>query len=435
MTRPVIHCVDNGDALNEPSPLEQPAEQFLLDLQRRAASVLGESEPRRSRALTGPEVAHLLGAGAAELSPEDYQRHAALLALLPAAVRAGDQPRPFEDPLDTEVWTRVLDHVLAVMRARALPLPSRPVVGTLPTHAFEPLIVLAPGRAGVVLGLDPDTSVFLDLLGKAIARLFLSASDGRLGFTPCDWALVLDSNHPAACAFTDMVLATLAGRSAWARPYLPGSAYEVFASDLRDLMAMFLVGQACAHVSAGHVDRAPRAAFELPGSEIETPVFSLGEEFRADLLAFDLLVAHVRAHERPVAVAGLAVESLLATLSILESARALLGAGSQERVVPPSAGCHVSRQHLVRCAVGMRDGVDGMAAEFVRSVQPAFDLLWVRVEQALLDPEVSANVRRPGLYGRPWSQAASEYGEHAERVAKATAIRHFVDEELDDTGL
>jgi hypothetical protein len=403
-------------------------EQYLLELQRRIATTLGLPERCHEveRGDAGNAAKYLLGSSVASLSPEDYQRHAAMLALWQEEIRFGPQARPFERLDQTSIWSGVRDRVAAAMRARGLSLRPAPPVGTLPTHAFEPMVVLAPG-GGAVVGIDANTSVFLNLLGKAVAQFFLqggAADADALDFSPRDWAVVLTDEHPAVRAYADMILGTLAGRSAWARPYLPNAVYEAFASELRDLMEVFLLGRAFAHVASGHVERASRAAFELPGAEVETPAFSLEDEIRADLLAFDLVVADVRVAERPVAVALVAVESLLATLSILDSARALLVGTAPACVVPPSAGRHELRQRAVRYVAGVHDDEDGCAVDFARSLRPSFDILWEKVERALYTPDVAANVRRPGLYDCAWSQLGMGQSQRVERLVKLAAHRH-----------
>jgi len=375
-------------------PQRNRSELFLEALQRRVYSAVGiTAEECQHREWIGQQtiLPVRLQQKAEQLSPSEFAHYRA--AVLDALTRDELLPRPtaFERPHQYSILRGLKVSVEDALNDLAIPLPFRPVVGTLPTRLLEPLMVRVPGTEEVVLLVDGGLLTYVHLLAKAIAHaLPPEVWDGdMMEVGEGDWDGPFDPEGVATQRFIELMMAAVNGAPASAPMYAPKASCEQTTAALCECMELFIIGREYARLAEGHhlvAGTEPRQAF---GQTFEALVWTASQELHADALGFGLMLAAAGSKGESARLAYWSADVLLASFGIIE--RAIMALQSPVGVpmvaLPPTI--FDERRTQLQQLVRQLEGGD-RALAFAAALDPVVRGLAERFEMVLQDARPGA---------------------------------------------
>lgn len=372
-----------------PAP-QTVAERYLETLQQRVYSALGLSpQDCQFQEWVGQQMVLPVRLQQKSLELPAAEFDAYRVALLAALARdeAAPRPTPYERP---HQYSILRDLKLAIEEAAdrmSFRLPTLPVIGTLPMHRLDPMMLPVPGSGEVVLVVDGSLLTFINLLSKAVAQtLPLQWSDDGEATVPLTpgWEHGIDATCSGGTRFVELIVATLNGNPSSAPAYLPESGYEDVAADLCDCMELFMVGREYARLIEGDHLAAEPALRAAHGQVFEMLTWSDEQELKADCIGLALMLAAAAARGTSLAWAFWSVDLLLSSFAILERAHWLSSNPAGNTLVGPVPNAFDYRRRMLReMATQWRDGA--AAVEFAVDLQPIISHLDGRLEAHLLE--------------------------------------------------
>ena len=184
----------------------------------------------------------------------------------------------------------------------AIPVPSHPLLGTLPIGQINAMTIRVPGTDEFVIIFDWQLFLFALLLSKAVVRALplVSTEDGsfQIRIDSDGIRSRTDSDPSVVGRFLEVVMAyAVAGDPGFAPQYFPEPQYSLLAARLRDCMELFVMGHEYAHIILGHLTSANGAVLARMNNAEEV-AYSWQQEYEADMLGANLMMRAEFAGER-----------------------------------------------------------------------------------------------------------------------------------------
>jgi hypothetical protein len=308
------------------------ADAYLASLQQASFAAIGV-EPESRHAVEGlNEVSSLLwilAQSAPLLDPARYAEFRATTCEELGRRREGRRPWKLHTSFD-DLLAPIAADVVALAREVCEEPGLDPACGSLPLGQLEGLVIAVPDEPLTqIVVTDEWFPTYANLLAKVLAHILVGLDAGEAD------SLLLGS--PVVSRFLEMMLATLNGRPSDAPQYYPDQepTYLRLVQALRTAIEAFVLARLVAHVALDHHGRAPLFPVSLPGATVHARRFEQGQVTEADAAAL-LITLRLPALDGAGAFAVAAVDVFLATLAMLDAARALQ-ASESEPVPEPSA--------------------------------------------------------------------------------------------------
>lgn len=364
------------------------AEAFLEDLQQRIYESLGLSaEDCQQREWMGQQlvVPARLQQMALQLTPAEFDRYRD--ALLDGLARDEEARRPtrFERPHQYSILRELQQAVERAAARLSFDVPTRPVLGTLPTRLLEPLMLPVPGTAEVVLVVDGSLLTYAHQLAKAVAQALpqeLTETEAPPRGAAQDWG-DLDPAGAGRERFLQLMTACLDGNPASTPSYLPDPEWETVAADLCDAMELFLVAREYAKLIQGdHLQARPERR-SAHGQPFDALVWTGEQELKADWMGLALMLAAATERGASLAWAFWSADVLLASFAVFERAAWLVASSPGAAVAAAPTAHDERRRYLRELMLQWHDGEQAVA--FAESLQPVVDLLEAHLTSVLVD--------------------------------------------------
>ncbi len=342
MTDSQLVVVDPGDAglvrVTGPAAFagSPRARQLLTALQERAYAATGTSPNVYHGPFGALAAATMVATHFGNRSPDEQRRLREQLAR-DAERNRRLAPSPYEDPLMYSILVELAGHIETATTQVRLPVPRRPVLGSLPHGRVNAVTILVPGTDEHLVLFESQMFLFALLLSKAVARaLPLTSRDGEwLGFSVEQGAIEerIDSDESVPRRFTEVVLAyATTGRPGDAPRYVEDGPRGVIAGHLREALELFVLGHEYGHVVAGHLTAAAGRTALLPGEGVEALEYSWRQEHEADIYGSLLSTAAMQTVKR--LDAGLSYwgsDLFFSAMDVMDRAVSLLRTGDETR--------------------------------------------------------------------------------------------------------
>jgi hypothetical protein len=325
-----------------------------------------------SLTLTGPEF-------------ERYRKE--LLAGL-ARDEAAPRPTRYERPHQYSILRDLQDEIEHAAATMDLEVPSRLLVGTLPTRLLEPLMLLVPGSEDVVVVIDGGLLTYAHQLAKAVAQALPFSADDRgevvLQSPIGPWPVTCDIPERAAMRFNELMLAVITGNAAGAPPYLPEAHYESLAAELCDCMELFIVAREYARLIERDHLRASTEPRNASGETFHALSWNAEHEIRADALGLALTLAAAAERGDSLSWAFFGVDLLLSSFAVLERALPILTRPAGAPLLGDASAAHDHRRALARDVLRQWEGGERVVA-FADALEPIMRGLGDQFEAVLYD--------------------------------------------------
>jgi hypothetical protein len=370
-------------------PARGPAELFLESVQQRVYGSVGLSAhdcQQHERAGQKIILPVRLQQKAAELPPDEFARYRS--AVLEALTRDETLPRPtpFERPHQYSIVRDLKTSLESAAAQLSLPLPFRPVIGTLPTKLLEPLMLRVPASDQVVLVIDGQLLTFAHLLAKAVTQaLPFEMLEGEL-FAPeppaPGWEARIDPDGIATQRFVELMLAAAGGNVGNAPSYPPDPSGEQMTAALCECMELFLLAREYARLCEGDHLMAPVERRSAHGEAFEALTWTVGQELHADTLGLAIMLAAATTKGESARLAFWSADLLLSSLSVLERALFAIDHPSAPPVFSATPDFYTERRRQLRILVTLLDGGDRVVA-FADAMDAVISTLAQRFEAVL----------------------------------------------------
>lgn len=381
----MIDCTQGQNAPYRPSA----AASFLEALQARVYGSMGlTAEDCQWREWIGQQsvIPARLQQMSMSLSGSEFERYRQDLLAGLARDEAAPRPTRFERPHQYSILRELQDEVEHAAETLGIPIPVRPLVGTLPTQLLEPLMLLVPESDDVVVVMDGNLLTYAHQLAKAVAQALPLGLDehGTGEFDLGRWPIGRDVPHKAVRRFNELMVAVITGNSSLARPYLPDPAYEMIATELCACMELFIVSREYARlVDRDHL-KASTEARAACGERFQALRWSSEQEMRADGLGLALTLTAAAERGDSLSWAFFAVDALLASFGILERSLPILTQPAGTPVLPDVGAAHDARRGLIRDVLRQWEGGERVIA-FADALVPVIAQLGDHFEGALYE--------------------------------------------------
>lgn len=321
------------------------ARRYLAELQRASFAAIGV-EPESRHAVEGlNEVSSLLWMLAQSAPLLDGARYAEFRRTTCEELgrrRQGRGPRTLHTSFD-DLLAPIAPAVVDLAREVCDEPGLDPTCGSLPLGHLEGLVIAVPDEPLTqIVVTDEWFPTYANLLAKVLAHALVGLEAGDTD--------VLGLGSPAVSRFLELMLATLGGRPSDAPQYYPDQepTYLKVVQVVRTAIETFVLARLVAHVALDHHERAPLLPVSLPGATVHARRYDQDQVGEADAAAL-LVTLRAPGLDGVGALVVAAVDLFLATLAMLDDARALAAPG-QEPVDEPSAVDWLSGEESIEAA-------------------------------------------------------------------------------------
>jgi hypothetical protein len=362
------------------------ARQYLERLQEAVYAALGKPPPAAEAEARRKSMEGFLqrATEAGAVSPEALEALRATLDPGPQGAGRGAVPTRFEDPVLYGLLVKLADEVESAATALSLPLPPRPLLGTLPTGQVNAMTVLVPGTSEHLVIFESQLFLFALLFSKAVVRAlpFERDGDGWVRFS-AEQAQVrsnIEQDREVLQRFLEVLLAYVVhGAPAAAPQYFPPEPYQSFAAILRDSMELFVLGHEYGHIIEGHLGMTTKSAALLGDQEVDRVTYSWQQELEADKWGLQLMIpAMQRSRQVDLGLSFWGADFFFSSVDVVRKAIAVLRTGREETVSleshpPPDVRREVVRRVL---ASSLPDDAANGAISLGKMLETVIGHLW-----------------------------------------------------------
>jgi hypothetical protein len=311
-------------------------------------------------------------------------------------------PTRFEDPVPYALLVGLADSVESAAADLSIPLPPRPLLGTLPTGQVNAMTVLVPGTDEHIVVFESELFVFAAKLSKIVAwalPLEGDADDEHLRFS-FDEAKVfknIEQNREILQRFGELLLAYVVnGRPGAASHYFLPEAYRSLALVIHESMELFVLGHEYGHIIAGHLGKAESRAALLGDDEVDRVAYSWEQELEADRWGLQLMIPAMQSEGHDVSTSFWGADLFFSSVDIVRRAIAVLRTGTEESTSleyhpPPELRCEFVRQVMTislpgdeaEDPIGLGKTVEAVVEHLWTLTRPNFQRLWKRGRRPL----------------------------------------------------
>lgn len=297
----------------------------------------------------------------------------------------------YEEPGDVGMLHMLAEDLENAARRFDMPVPVRPLLGTLPTGQVNAMTVLVPGTEEHIVLFEREMLLFAHLSAKAIAEAVpvIRHDDGSTEFSYDDGLMrqTLAENPVVIRRFHEVTEAyLLTGRPGNAPQYFQEKPHSDLSTALRGGMELFVLGHEYGHIMREHLGR--RQPIGLVNDAGATEIsYDWQQEFEADLVGGELMIAAQRLSGYDVTMSYLGADFYFTMMDVLKRGLGLLRYGDEDRTThtthPPSS----DRRDRLR-AMMLRSAppeIGEPAMERGIRVQYLVELLWDQVRPVLYD--------------------------------------------------
>jgi hypothetical protein len=340
-------------------------------------------------------------------------------------------PTRFENPMIYLAISEASTRVYTMARERGWPLPTQPLVGTMPTGDIHAYTVPVPQEmranesdADHLIIFDWQFFLFVHLFSKAIARAFPSVpSQKHKGFSELslDEKKIrhnIEKNSLITEEFTDLLVAyATTGEPGRSATYTSAGEFKLrsletgnreLAGTIRESMELFVLGHEYGHVVQRNRGDSLALARSLirPGQDEEEVRSSsalrgpLGE-IDADLYGL-LLATGIMQSGLDFATAYMGIDAYFTGTDMMRRALSVLRRGRSDYTATPTHPSLTLRRELLReslLVLPLNEKARADAIANGKTVEFVAELLWDRTYRALKD------LHRRGTELAPWWQS------------------------------
>ena len=299
----------------------------------------------------------------------------------------------YEDQIDVTMMHALADRLERAAAELEVPIPARPLLGTLPTGRLDAMTLPVPCTDTHIVLVETRLFQFAHLTAQAVAEVFPFTQNED------DWATFsldedrlresLSQNPLTVHRFAEIVEAyLLTGTPGTAPPYLQVQPQATLAAVMRDGLELFVLGREYGHAIDGHVGT--QASSGLP-VRVEGLSYTWEEEIYADLQGTELVVAAQQEAGLDLSLSYAGVDFCFSVMETLDRALSVLRYGEEGRTTYTSHPPPGERRDLLR-EVLLRSGPPEQMEPMIQlgvEVQTIVELLWDHARPALAKTHAS----------------------------------------------
>jgi len=327
------------------------------------------------------------------LAPEELSKiHLEMLRDLTENLENLEIPTQFEAPLYYSLmvdWQKEIEDAAIDL---SLQIPTRPLVGTLPTGQANAVTILVPDSNEFLVLFESDLFNFALLSSKALVRALpvVKLPEGKFNISlkKAEVERRISENPESAQKFQEALLAyLLLGKAGKASPYVIEEPYRQLSSILRMSMELFIFGHEYGHIIKGHFSEEQRRAAMLGGEQVNVITRNWKQEIEADWIGLILMsqAMHKKGYDLEMSFWG--ADFFFSFVDFIERGISILRTGQEDQFPPGSHPPARLRRTALREALSvLAQGGSSMitnALEVATLVETASDALWNSTREVL----------------------------------------------------
>jgi len=312
-------------------------------------------------------------------------------------------PTPYEDPTWYRTMLELSQKIEQAAEEAGMPIPHRPVLGTLPTGQINAMTIRVPGSNDFLILFEWQLFLFALLLSKAVCRALPFAKDDKgLSFSTNmkDVQQRVDADPSVVGRFAEVVIAyAVTGLPSRAPQYFAEAEYNVLANQLLNSVELFAMGHEYGHVISGHLSGETNGTTpQISGAEdAEELDYSWMQEHEADLVGASLMMRSLSS-EWDAAFSYWGADFFFSAIDIMDRAVSVLK-GQMETPSklsshPPSEYRRELLREMLPRMIG--DSHAASALQMSEAVHNISELLWERTAPRIVE------LYNRGVRPAPW---------------------------------